>query len=225
MVPSPNLWKSQMFRQVLDFFRVRIRGSGSGGIVIFHWIRQSTNCKKPTVSLLNFLSDETTMKTLKNHWNSPCANEPLPDFSNLRKNTCRYFFRSGFMISWTSQSHWKIWGKLPNAGEPMPDFLRMLENTYRIFPVWESQKVHWGWKKISPFLEKNVYNRTARYMVYVCRPTCKNEWKILNPQTGLTGTFDFIWEKSYNFYFSVAVVDSSEFIYQWEEPMKREWWT
>ena len=92
MVPSPNLWKSQVFRQVLDFFRVRIRGSGSGGIVIFHWIRQSTNCKKPTVSLLNFLSDETTMKTLKNHWNSPCANEPLPDSPNLRKNTCRYFY-------------------------------------------------------------------------------------------------------------------------------------
>ena len=102
-----------------------------------------------------------------------------------------------------------------------PIFWECLKNTYRIFSSLRKPKKSIEVEKISPPLEKNIYNRTARYVVYACRPTWKIEWKILKLQTGLTGTFDFIWEKATIFIFSVAVVDSSEFIYQWEEQMKK----
>jgi len=60
-------------------------------LLIFHWIRSSTNCRKPTVNPLNFAECLNYQKDVKNHCDLPCAKRPLPNFPNLRRNTCRYF--------------------------------------------------------------------------------------------------------------------------------------
>jgi len=83
-----------------------------------------------------------------------------------------------------------------------PIFQKWLKTLAEFFPIWEGQKAHWGWKKIGPPLEKNVYNRTARYVVHALRPIWKMSEKILNLQNRIYRYLQILFrEKATIFYF------------------------
>jgi hypothetical protein len=147
-----------MFRQVLYFIYVWNRRSGTKGIVNFSLDPIVYKLQKANRESFEFCWMSKLLQRREKSLRFAVCKKTPAQFFKFEKKHLSLFLRSGFMFSWKSRSHrvTKNLRKAQNAGEPMPDFPKMTENTCRIFPSWESQKGHWGWKKIGPPSKKNV---------------------------------------------------------------------